>query len=433
MAEKTIHIPYGKGEATLTLPQERIGSILVPQHHAALSIDNAVTASLRHPIASPPLREMVKKGASVVIVTADITRAWNHSRDFMRPLINELNDAGIPDEDISIVFAQGTHRAQTPDEDIAVVGEEVARRIRLYQHDCHDRENLVLVGTTSYGTPVELNRRVVEADFVIVTGGIMPHLFAGFGGGRKMILPGVASWETIQKNHALALSDTLGEGINPLTEGRSLTHNPVHQDMLEGMEFCRPDFLLHSLINERGEVCGFVSGDPYEAWLEGTQEVLSNDAVSFSQKADLTIVGAGGYPKDLSLYQGCKCYEPARDVTKKGGIIIALIESPDIKEPQIFWDSFRYDSRLSMEKALRQHFTIPFFVAYFLCTLTEDYTLYLVTKQENFEAVRRIHQIPTRTLEEAYEKAKAQLLAEGKTDFTVNVIPNCGMVIPLER
>ena len=107
--------------------------------------------------------------------------------------------------------------------------------------------------------------------------------------------------------------------------------------MLEGMEFCRPDFLLHSLINERGEVCGFVSGDPYEAWLEGTQEVLSNDAVSFTQKADLTIAGAGGYPKDLSLYQGCKCYEPARDVTKKGGIIIALIESPDIKEPQIFW------------------------------------------------------------------------------------------------
>lgn len=202
----------------------------------------------------------------------------------MRPLINELNEAGIPDEDISIVFAQGTHRAQTPDEDIAVVGEEVARRIRLYQHDCHDRENLVLVGITSHGTPVELNRRVVEADFVIVAGGIMPHLFAGFGGGRKMILPGVVSWETIQKNHALALSDTPGEGINPLTEGRSLTHNPVHQDMLEGMEFCRPDFLLHSLINERGEVCGFVSGDPYEAWLEGTQEVLSNDAVSFTQK-----------------------------------------------------------------------------------------------------------------------------------------------------
>ncbi|UQT40115.1 hypothetical protein M5E89_03585 [Acidaminococcus intestini] len=139
-----------------------------------------------------------------------------------------------------------------------------------------------------------------------------------------------------------------------------MTHNPVHQDMLEGMEFCRPDFLLHSLINERGEVCGFVSGDPYEAWLEGTQEVLSNDAVSFTQKADLTIAGAGGYPKDLSLYQGCKCYEPARDVTKKGGIIIALIESPDIKEPQIFWESFRYNSRLSMEKALRQHFTIPF-------------------------------------------------------------------------
>ena len=114
MAEKTIHIPYGKGEATLTLPQERIGSILVPRHHAALSIDDAVTACLRHPTASPPLREMVKKGASVVIVTADITRAWNHSRDFMRPLINELNEAGIPDEDISIVFAQGTHRGCLP-------------------------------------------------------------------------------------------------------------------------------------------------------------------------------------------------------------------------------------------------------------------------------------------------------------------------------
>ena len=136
----------------------------------------------------------------------------------MRPLINELNEAGIPDEDISIVFAQGTHRAQTPDEDIAVVGEEVARRIRLYQHDCHDRENLVLVGTTSHGTPVELNRRVVEADFVIVPEGSCLTCLQALAADENDPSRRCQLGNNPEKPRSRPFRLPRGEGINPLTE-----------------------------------------------------------------------------------------------------------------------------------------------------------------------------------------------------------------------
>jgi nickel-dependent lactate racemase len=430
MALKTYTFKYGKGTQSVSLPEEHIRHIIEPRLIPAVPVKEAVQECMRHPIGSAPLSEKVHPGDHVCIVAADITRAWNRTSEFMVHIVNELNAAGIPDQDISIVFAQGTHRAHTAEEDRTVVGEEVTRRISLYQHDCHNQDELVRVGTTSFGTPVDLNKHVVEADVVIVVNGILPHLFAGFGGGRKMILPGVAGWETIQKNHAHALSPVIGEGINPATANRALSHNPVNLDMLEGMEMCRPDFLVHSLINSEGQICGFVGGDPYEAWLEGTRRVMANSAAVIDSKADVTIACAGGYPKDLSLYQGCKCYEPAEAVTKKGGIIIAIIESPDIREPKIFWDSFRYETRKDMEQALRECFTIPFFIAFYLFTLTHQYTMYLVTRKENFEAVRKTHQIPCASLEEAWSLAKAQLEREGKTDYTINMIPHCGSVIP---
>jgi nickel-dependent lactate racemase len=430
MGLKEFHFRYGKGTQSAYLPEERIANIIEPNLVPAVSVKEAVLECMRHPIGSAPLKEKVHPGDKVCIVAADITRAWNRSRDFMVYIVNELNDAGIPDKDISIVFAQGTHRAHTKEEDIVVVGEEVAKRIALYQHDCRSRQELVRVGTTSRGTPVDLNKRVVESDFVIVVNGILPHLFAGFGGGRKMILPGVAGWDTIQANHVHALSPTLGEGINPDTANRSLAHNPVNLDMIEGMEMCRPGFLIHSLINSEGQICGFVGGDPYEAWLEGTRRCMKNSAVTVRDRADVTIACAGGYPKDLSLYQGCKCYEPAEAVTRKNGIIIAIIEAPDIKEPKIFWDSFQYQTQEKMEKALRECFTIPFFIAFYLFSLTHKYTIYLVTRKENFAAVRKTGQIPCATLQEAWQKAEDQLKQEGKTDYTVNLIPHCGSVIP---
>lgn len=423
---------FGRTTQEVELPEERISSIIEGRPVPAVDVEQATLEAMRHPIGCRPLQEMFGKGDKVCLVIADVTRSWNRSSEYVIHVVNELNLAGVSDEDMYIVFAQGTHREQTPEENVRVVGEEVARRIRMYQHHCRNNDELTCVGTTRFGTRVMLNKRVVEADKIVIIDGITAHLFAGYGGGRKLLLPGVAGWDTIQENHCHALADHFGDGINPKTRNGVLQDNPVNYDMLDAMEMVKPTFLVHSIINNEGKICRMVAGDPYQAWLEGTRICHDNQAVSFKARADVTFACAGGYPKDVSLYQGCKCYDPADVTTKPGGIIIAIMEASDLYEPPEYLGSFKYDSEKDMEKALRENFSIPFFVAFNLFCMTHRYTIYLVTKKENFDAIRKTNQIPCATVAEAWEKAQAQLAREGKKDYTLNLIPHCGGVIAEE-
>ena len=430
MALKEFQFGFGMGTQSVMLPEEHISDVIEGNPTPAVDVEAATLECMRHPIGSAPLVEVVHPGDKVCIVCADVTRIWNHSDQFVIHIVNELNRGGVPDEDISIVFAQGTHRAQTHEEDIRVVGEEVARRIRLYQHDSRNKEGLTLVGTTKIGTPVWIDKHVAEADKVILVNGITTHLFAGYGGGRKLILPGVAGWDTIQTNHCHALADRFGEGINPKTRSTKLEDNPVSDDMQEACDMIGPCFLVHSIVNSDGAICRMVGGDPYEAWLAGTKVVYDIQKVPFKQKADVSFACAGGYPKDVSLYQGCKCYDPAEVATKDGGIIIAIMEASDIMEPPEYMGSFRFDTEEAMEKALREQFTIPFFVAFNLFCMAHKYTIYLVTKKENIEMTKKTGQIPVATVEEAWELAQKQLAAEGKTDYTINIMPHCASIVP---
>ena len=423
---------FGRITQEVELPEERISSIIEGRPVPAVDVEQATLEAMRHPIGCRPLQEMFGKGDKVCLVIADVTRSWNRSSEYVIHVVNELNLAGVPDEDMYIVFAQGTHREQTPEENVRVVGEEVARRIRMYQHHCRNNDELTCVGTTRFGTRVMLNKRVVEADKIVIIDGITAHLFAGYGGGRKLLLPGVAGWDTIQENHCHALADHFGDGINPKTRNGVLQDNPVNYDMLDAMEMVKPTFLVHSIINNEGKICRMVAGDPYQAWLEGTRICHDNQAVSFKARADVTFACAGGHPKDVSLYQGCKCYDPADVTTKPGGIIIAIMEASDLYEPPEYLGSFKYDSEKDMEKALRENFSIPFFVAFNLFCMTHRYTIYLVTKKENFDAIRKTNQIPCATVAEAWEKAQAQLARERKKDYTLNLIPHCGGVIAEE-
>ncbi len=430
MTEKTITFGYGTGTQTVSIPEEQILDIIEGHPAPAVDMEKAVLDCLRHPTGTAPLAELVQPGDKVCFVCADITRAWNLSNQFLIYIVNELNRAGIPDSDMYVIFAQGTHRAHTPEEDIRVVGEGVARRIRLYQHDSRDKDNLVFMGHTKLDTPVWLDRRVVEADKVILVNGITTHLFAGYGGGRKLILPGVAGWDTIQKNHCHALADQFGGGVNPATRAAVLENNPVSDDMQEACDMVKPCFLVHSVVNDEGQICRMVGGDPYKAWLEGVREVARIQKVTYRERADVTFGCAGGYPKDVNLYQGCKFYDAAAETTKPGGIIIAIVESPEIMDPPAFMGSFRFDSEADMERALRENFTIPFFAAFNLFCLAHKYTIYMVTRRENFDLVRKTGQIPAETVEDAWAMAQAQCAEKGISKPTVNVLPHGGSVIP---
>ena len=172
------------------------------------------------------------------------------------------------------------------------------------------------------------------------------------------------------------------------------------------------------------------TGEKAERWVKtfgGTAAATPKEAAT---GADIVFACAGGYPKDVSLYQGSKCYDPSDVVTKKGGVIIAIMEASDIYEPAAYLDSFKYETEADMEKALREHFTIPFFVAFNLFCMTHQYTIILVTKPENFEAIRKTNQIPVATVEEAWEIAKKKMEEEGKKDYTITVMAHCASIVP---
>ena len=427
---KEFKLAFGRGVQSVMLPEDHISDVLEGVPTPACDVKEATLAAMRSPIGSAPLKEVVKSGDKVCLVVADITRAWNRASEFLIYVIDELNLAGIPDKDIYIVFAQGTHRPHTDEENITCVGEEVARRITMYQHISTDKSQQTYLGKTTLGTEVWIDKRVVDADKVILINAVSTHDMAGFGGGRKLILPGVAGFDTVQQNHCHALGATLGSGLNPDAKLLKIEGNPVSSDMQEACDMVHPCFLVHSIINEEGRISSMVGGDPYEAWLEGTKLVYKTQKVPYTDKADIVFACAGGYPKDVSLYQGSKCYDPSDVVTKKGGVIIAIMEASDIYEPAAYLDSFKYETEADMEKALREHFTIPFFVAFNLFCMTHQYTIILVTKPENFEAIRKTNQIPVATVEEAWELAKKKMEDEGKKDYTITVMAHCASIVP---
>lgn len=431
MTLKSYSIPYGSGVQKVELPEEKI---LYDIHGNKATTQNDLKAvtleAIRNPIGTKPLKEVLQAGETVAIIVSDITRLVR-TKEFLPVILDEVNAAGIPDENICLVVGLGTHRPHTPEEDIMVYGEAVTKRVKIYQHNCRDHEQLVKLGVTKLGSPVFINKHVVDADKVILTGGISLHPMAGFGGGRKGIMPGVSGHETIMANHAHALADVVGDGCNPACDAGLLEGNPFHEDMTEAAAFLNPDFLVNVVFTPDGDLHEVVAGHWYHAWLKGCEDLLKMSAIEIKQQADVVIASAGGAPKDMNLYQGTKAHMNAVFAVKPGGILILNLECPDIKEPAIFSDWFAKSDILQFEKDVRADFSIPAFVAFKSRCIVNSCTTYMVTLPENFEFVKRTGQIPVATLAEAWELADAKLKAEGKEDYTITLMGHASSTLPV--
>ena len=431
METKEYAVGYGKGEQKLVLPAEVAPQFVEAERMPKLeNVQKAVLEALRNPVGSEPLGKLVSSGDKVVIVVSDITRAWGRTADYLPYIVDELNAAGVPDEQISLLVATGTHRSNTDAEKKLIVGENLFDRLRIFDHDAFDKEANVYVGTTTRGTPAYLDKLAVEADKVILTGAITPHLFAGFGGGRKSVMPGISAAETINHNHLLALTDEVGGGINTTTCTASVEGNRVNEDMCEVAAFLKPAFLVNSIVNAEGELAAIVAGDWYQAWREGATFIAEREGVLVQEKNDIFVTSGGGYPRDINLYQGIKAYVPASMTLKEGGVLIAVLECEDISEPPEYFNCFKYNSLSSMEDALRANFSIPFYIAFFTCYLAERFKLLLVTKRENFELVRKTGAEPVEDLQTAYDLAVYHLSQKGITNPTLGIAPHGAAVIP---
>ncbi len=376
-------VHYGKRDEVFDIPDScRVNVIGSNPTRPVADMKAGVLAALAAPVGSPPFRQVFGRGDKVVIVVSDVTRLWVRSDVLVPILLDELNAVGIPDADVAVVFATGDHRSQSAEEHRLIVGDEVLRRVKVYDHDCQAAD-LVDLGRSSRGTSILLNRMVYEAPKLILTGGISYHLLAGFGGGRKSVAPGVAGYATIQENHGLALKagpGAIGAGV--------MAGNPVAEDMDEICALAEPDFLLNVVVNENKDFIGIVAGHWREAHAAGTQVVEEAFAVPIREKADVVVASCGGYPKDIQLYQSIKALDNADYAAREGGAIILVSECFDGPGPEAFLSWFRHATYAAMSAALHENFTMPGFVALRTKQILESKTVYLVSGLDAATAAR---------------------------------------------
>ncbi len=403
-----IQLPIGNELVTLDYPDSGVIEVLEARPLPAPGKETSLVAeALASPIDSAPLAEIVQDSETACIVVGDMTRLWVRHQIMLPPILEELNKGGIPDQNICILSATGDHREQSPEEHKLLVGEEVYQRVKVIDHKVQEKDEMVYLGTTSLGTPVRLNRRVVDADRVILTGGIVYHFLAGWGGGKKALLPGVASRETIMKNHSLAFLPGEGQGINSQVCAGKGKGNPCSEDMVQGASMVGPDFLVNAVVNEEThQLARVVAGNYLTAFEEGCRFVDDHYGVDIDQKADVVFVSCGGYPKDINFYQTYKTIYNAHFALQEGGTMLLVSESREGMGNDDFKAIFsQYSNNLSRESALREDYTIGGYMGYHAAVIAEQHDLLVLSGLPD-EQVEAMGMIPIRSLQEGIEFIK---------------------------
>jgi nickel-dependent lactate racemase len=417
-------LKYGHEPVTTRLPGAHLLAAKLPSAPADPAA--LVRQALDQPLGSPPLEALVRPGEKVVIVTSDITR-YTGSEHYLPVLIERLNDIGVADGDIEIVIALGIHRPQSAHEHRKILG-PLYGRIAVADHDCDNPAQLVTLGITAGGVPVVVNRRVAEADRIIVTGTIGFHYFAGYGGGRKGLVPGVAARETCMATHFSVLNPPEIGGKHPLASTGVLTGNPVHEAIVEAARMIEPDFLLNTVLSPDKEILAVFAGELETAHLAGCHLVQQLYCAPLAEPMDLAVVSCGGAPKDINFVQAHKALDYGVQALRAGGTIILLASCPDGFGNKTFFSWFQHASLAEFEAALRRHYEINGQTAYSTRLKAERYRIILLSEFSEQET-RGMGMEKAADLEEALRMAYAQLPAEAK----VVVIPDGGTVLPVLR
>src|SRR5690625_2023331 len=310
---------YGQDDIMIDLPNQAL--VIEPVDLPGIPNEaEAIKQALQHPIGTPSLGDMVRADKTVAIVISDITRPTpNHV--LVPALINMLEH--VPLENFVIINGTGTHRDQTKEEFEQMLGKWIVENIKIVNNHCHDKDALVNLGKSEYGCYIYLNKDYVNADFRIVTGFIEPHFFAGFSGGPKGIMPGIAGIETITTFHnAKMIGDIRSTWGN-------MTDNPVQDMTREINAMCKPDFMLNVTLNKEKEITEVFAGELYEAHDQGCAFVKEHAMIRCDERFDVVITSNSGYPLDQNLYQAVKGMSAAEKIVKEGGTIIIASECSD--------------------------------------------------------------------------------------------------------
>lgn len=406
---------FGTRYQEVNVPEENLLGILnANEVPVALTGEAEVSRALNAPIGAPLIDQVIHPGEKIAIVTSDITRPCP-TRQILPPLLDRLYEAGIKPEDITVVFALGSHRPHTVEEMQRLAGERAWGEIRCVDSDPDD---CVHLGKTRQGTPVDITRVVAQADRRICLGNIEYHYFAGFSGGAKAIMPGVSTRQAIQANHAMM--------IHPDAYAGKLEGNPLREDIEEAGAICGIDYIVNVVLDEHKNIIHAVAGDVTKAHRAGCRFLDRLYRKELQEKADIVLVSQGGAPKDLNLYQTQKALDNAKHAVCDGGIIILMGSCKEglgektfgrwieeAKTPRDLVDRVKTDFQLGGHKAAA------------IAMVLEKADVFLVSEMEE-ALVKKCFLKPYETAQKALDAAFAQLGANAK----VIAMPSGGSTLP---
>jgi len=413
-----IWLPYGRTEVSVKIPDEGFQGIIESKDESSTSDALlAISRSLEHPVDSKPLDSVVSTGEKVAIVIDDATRPVSTPL-LLSPLMTRLSRAGVKTEDVTVIIGTGMHGPPIDEEVAKLLGADLVGKVRVASHDCKSKD-LVYVGDTSRGTKVYLNKEFVRADVRILAGDVELHYFAGYGGGRKSVLPGISGAQTIAHNHALLLHPKARPGI--------LDGNPVNEDMAEAATMARVDFILNVVLNRKNEIIRAFSGNLHKAFISGVQVVDSMCKVPCDARADIAVVSPGGSPRDVNLYQALKAVHHTIGTVNERGAIVLIAECPEGHGNDTFREwMIKFDETRLMEQEIKKRFAIGGHKAYYLTKALEKVKIYLLSTIPDYYVSNVFKLRPSRTANAALQAA---LRVVGK-DSKVVAIPHGATTLP---
>lgn len=416
-----VDLAYGKQGLTVEMPDATV--VVEPVDTPGLADEPAaLRQALRAPIDCAPLARLAGPSDKVVIVHSDLTRPAPNER-MLPVMLDELALAGVPDDQITLLNATGLHRPNTEAELRQMLGDRIVDRYRCLNHDSHDHASLRHVGRTPAGAEVWLSRHYVEADVRITTGFIEPHFFAGFSGGAKSVLPGVAGDMSVMHNHNAALI------ADPGSVWGETTNNPIMREGRAAAALCPPSLILNVTLNKTRQITGVFAGELLAAHTAGCQFVKEKVMRPVERPFDIVVTTNSGFPLDLNLYQAVKGMSAAAQIVRPNGAIIMAAECSDGVGHGPFLELLQ--SRPSPQ-ALLDRITAPGFAMFdqwqvqLLAQILLKARVYLYAPALDDEAVRAAHLIPTRSIEATI----ASLMDEFGPSARLCALPQGPLTVP---
>lgn len=419
-----LRLPYGRTSLAIDLPKERVLAVVEVPEGSPAPEEAVIHAALNAPVGAPPLGRLVRRGERTTIVIPDASRRCG-AHVFLPLLLETLNRRGIQDQDITVLFATGSHGPQSEAARREVLGPEVYGRVRAVDHDCWATSELVHLGQTVNGTQVWLHKYVVKAERLLIAGGGGYHPLTGYAGGPKLLNPGCASLETVFGSHSLGVDAEQG-GLAATCAPGIAERNPIYQDIIDSMKFVQVDFALHVLMDAQGRVRQACAGGLLPSWAKARQLVDSLYRVPVAARAPLAIASCGGSPFDEDLVKSFRAIRNAASVVTDGGHLLLIAQCKGGIGDEHFLDFFAGQSTKELARQLRRDYRSFGTTALGVRQLLTRIRVTMVGELDP-EAAARIGLRVEPSLAAAVEQAMAQL----RPGARIAVLPHAHLTLPI--